>query len=112
MAMSLDKTKIINNCVVRYKKNSINCEIMLTCIIIVAQAMANAHIYKQTNDILIEIAKLEKKSKSRQKEQNNKTKVLNKWIRNQKHIETLIKNEIKILSNIYLDIFDTRRRVN
>jgi len=65
MAISLDKTKLINNCVARYKKNSTNCEVMLTCMIVIAQVMANAHLYKRTNDTLIEVAKLKKKSKSR-----------------------------------------------
>ncbi len=105
IAMSPNKTKIINNCVVRYKENSINCEVILTCITIVAQTITNTHVYKRTNNILIEIVKLEKKSKSRQKKQNSKTKVLNKQIRNQEHIKALIKNEIKALSNIHLDIF-------
>ena len=59
-----NKTKIINNCVARYKKNSINCEVIFTCITIVVQTITNTHIYKRTNNILIEIAKLKKKSKS------------------------------------------------
>jgi len=77
MTMSSNKTKLINNCVARYEENSTICEVMLTCMIVIAQAMTNAHLYKRTNDTLIEVAKLEKKSKSRQKKQNNKTKILN-----------------------------------
>jgi len=77
MTISLNKTKIINDCVSRYKKNSTNCEIILICITIIAQVVTNTHVYKRTNIILIEVVKLEKKSKSRQKKQNNKTRVLN-----------------------------------
>jgi len=105
MAMSLDKAKLINDCVSRYEKNPTNREIMLTCITIVAQAMIDAHVYKRTNDTLIEVAKLKKKSKSQRKRQNNKTKVLNEWIRSQEHMKTLMKEKIKALSNIHLDIF-------
>lgn len=73
-----NKTKIINNCVSRYKKNLTNREVMFTCIIIAAQVVANAHVYKQTNVTFIKATKLKKKSKSRQKRQNNKTRILNK----------------------------------
>ncbi len=105
IAMSPDKTKVINDCVARYKKDPTNREVMLTCITIAAQAIADAHVYKRTNDTLIETAKLKEESKSRRKGQNSKTRVLNEWIRNQEHMETLIKDEIKTLSNIHLDIF-------
>jgi len=64
IAISLNKTKIINNCVAYYKKNLINCKVMFTCITIVAQTIINAYIYKRTNNILIEIVRLKKKSKS------------------------------------------------
>ena len=59
-----NKTKLINNCVSCYKKNLINCEVMLTCITIVAQVIINAHVYKRTNNIFIKVARLKKKSKS------------------------------------------------
>jgi len=78
IAMLPNKTKIINNCVSRYKKNLTNREVMFTCIIIAAQVVANAHVYKQTNVTFIKATKLKKKSKSRQKRQNNKTRILNK----------------------------------
>jgi len=76
--MLLNKTKLINNCVSRYKKNLFNREVILTCINIIAQAITNAHVYKRTNVILIEVVKLKEKSKSRQKKQNSKTRILNK----------------------------------
>lgn len=50
MAMLSNKAKVINNCVVRCEENLNNCEIMLTCMTIAAQAITNAHIYKRTND--------------------------------------------------------------
>jgi len=59
-----NKTKIINNCVSCYKKNLTNCKVMFICIIIIAQAIANAHVYKQTNITFIKVVKLEKKNKS------------------------------------------------
>ncbi len=59
-----NKTKIINNCVSCYKKNLTNCKVMFICIIIIAQAIANAYVYKQTNITFIKVVKLEKKNKS------------------------------------------------
>jgi len=37
---------------------------MFICIIIIAQAIANAYVYKQTNITFIKVVKLEKKNKS------------------------------------------------
>jgi len=105
MTMSPNKANLINDCVFRYEEDSINCEVILTCMTMIAQAMTNAHVYKRTNVTLIEVAKLEKESKSRRKRQNSKAKVLNEWIRSQEHMKTLMKNEIKALSSIHLDIF-------
>ncbi len=76
--MLLNKAKIINNCVSCYKKNSTNREIILTCITITAQTITNIYIYKRTNVTFIKVVRLKKKSKSRQKKQNSKTKILNK----------------------------------
>ncbi len=74
----LNKTKVINNCVSCYKKNLTNCEVIFTCITIVVQAIIDIYVYKQTNVTFIKVVKLKKKSKSRQKKQNSKTKILNK----------------------------------
>jgi len=78
---------------------------MLTCMTIAAQAVADAHVYKRTNNTLIEAARLEEESKSRRKGQNSKARVLNEWIRSQEHMEALMEDEIKALSSIHLDIF-------
>jgi hypothetical protein len=78
MAMSPDKAEVINNCVACYEEDSTNREVMLTCITIAAQAVADAHVYKRTNNTLIEAARLEEKIRSRRKGQNSKTRVLNK----------------------------------
>ena len=64
MTMSSNKTNLINDCVFRYEKNSTNREVILTCITIIAQVVINAHVYKRTNVILIEVVRLEKKSKN------------------------------------------------
>lgn len=101
--MSPEKADLVNECVGRFD-HSADREAMMRLTIESAQAIADAHIYKQTNQQLLEAARQEQESKSHRKGQNSKAKVLNEWIRSEEYMQTLLQQELKMLGCIHLDI--------
>jgi len=76
MYMSSEKTTIVNECVERLN-DSTDRETVMKLAVQASQAIADCHMYKRTNENLLEIARLKEERKSRRKEVNSKAKVLN-----------------------------------
>jgi len=77
ITMSPEKAEELNACVARYEEDPTDYQNVLRCMTMAAQAVADAHVYKRTNDNLVEAARQEEESKSRRKGQNSKARVLN-----------------------------------
>ncbi len=104
MYMSPEKATIVNECVERLN-DSTDREAAMKLAVQASQAIADCHMYKRTNENLLEVARLEEERKSRRKGVNSKAKVLNEWIRSAEHMATLMEEELKALHSIHLDVF-------